>query len=162
MYFFAQWLGGMVGIGFLMIVTPPVWQQSCFAANFVHPDLTTGHAFFIEFLLTFFLMFVIMAACDSNKSNQILVPFAIGMAVFVCHMIGLPVTGCSINPTRSFASAVAASNITGCSPWTDHWVFWLGPLLGAPLAGILYEYCYYEGGYKVDGLIDQYILKKNK
>jgi hypothetical protein len=40
-----------------------------------------------------------------------------------------------------------------------HWVFWIGPILGASLAGILYEYCYHEGGYKVDALIDQYIVK---
>ena len=49
--------------------------------------------------------------------------------------------------------------------WIDmiaHWVFWLGPILGASLAGILYEYCYHEGGYKVDALIDQYIVKKDK
>src|ERR1700722_15160223 len=78
--------------------------SSCFATNFIHPDLTVGHALVAEFILTFFLMFVVMAACDSNKSNQTLVPFAIGMAVFCAHMLGLQVTGCSINPTRSFAS----------------------------------------------------------
>lgn len=151
----------MIGIGFLKLVTPYMWWKSCFASNFVHSGLTVGHAFFIEFLLTFFLMFVIMAACDSNKSNQILVPLAIGMAVFSAHMIGLPVTGCSINPTRSFASAVAASGVNGCTPWNNHWIFWIGPMSGASLAGVLYEYCYMEGGYKVDMLIDQYIAKKN-
>jgi len=128
LYFFAQWLGGMVGIGFLMLITPAVWWKSCFAANFVQPDLTAGHAFVTEFILTFFLMFVVMAACDSSKSNQTLVPFAIGMAVFVCHMIAIPITGCSINPTRSFASSVAASaaQAMGCDPWASHWVFWFG------------------------------------
>lgn len=141
--FFAQWIGGMVGIGFLKAITPEPWWKSCFAANFVHSDLTVGHAFFTEMLLTFFLMFVVMAACDSNKSNQTLVPFAIGMAVFCAHMIGLPITGCSINPTRTFASSVAASGVAGCNAWADHWVFWLGPLMGASLAGILYEYVYF-------------------
>ncbi len=125
LYFLAQFIGGLIGIGFLKLITPTVWWTSCFAANFVHPDLTVGHAFVAEFILTFFLMFVIMAACDSNKSNQTLVPFAIGMTVFCCHMIGLPITGCSINPTRTFASAAAASGLSYCDAWTNHWVFWV-------------------------------------
>jgi glycerol uptake facilitator-like aquaporin len=71
------------------------------------------------------------------------------MAVFVAHMLGLPITGCSINPTRTFASAAAASGVTGCEyAWTNHWVFWFAPLMGAPLAGFLYEYCFNEGGGK--------------
>lgn len=119
-----------------------------------------GHAFVAEFILTFFLMFVIMAACDSNKSNQTLVPFAIGMTVFCCHMIGLPITGCSINPTRTFASAAAASGLSYCDAWANHWVFWFAPLSGATAAGFLYEYCFHEGGYKVDLLIDMYLLRK--
>lgn len=98
--------------------------QSCFAANFIHSELTVGHAFITEFILTFFLMFVVMAACDSNKSNQTLVPFAIGMAVLCAHMVGLPITGCSINPTRSFASAAAASGVCD-GAWDGHWVFWV-------------------------------------
>jgi glycerol uptake facilitator-like aquaporin len=135
--------------------------QSCFAANFVQDELTVGHALVAEFILTFFLMFVVMAACDSNKSNQTLVPLAIGIAVFCAHMIGLPITGCSINPTRSFASAAAASGLSQCpQAWSAHWVFWFGPILGALSGGVLYEYCFHEGGYKVDALIDMYILRK--
>jgi MIP family channel proteins len=160
LYFLAQFLGGLVGIGFLKLITPVVWWQSCFAANFVHPELTVGHAFIVEFILTFFLMFVVMAACDTNKSNQTLVPFAIGMAVFCAHMLGLPITGCSINPTRTFASAAAASTVPGCdTAWQSHWVFWFAPIIGASTAGVVYEYCFHEGGYKVDMLIDQYLKK---
>lgn len=108
-------------------------------------ELTTGHAFVAEFILTFMLMFVVMAACDSNKSNQTLVPFAIGIAVFIAHMLALPITGCSINPTRSFASAAAANGVPGCHAFQDQWVFWLAPIMGAAVAGLLYEYVFYEG-----------------
>lgn len=161
LYFLAQFIGGLIGIGFLKLVTPKGWWTSCFAANFVHEELTVGHAFITEFILTFFLMFVVMAACDSNKSNQTLVPLAIGMAVFCAHMLGLPITGCSINPTRTFASAAAASGLEQCpTAWQGHWVFWFGPILGALAGGVLYEYCFHEGGYKVDRLIDMYILRK--
>jgi glycerol uptake facilitator-like aquaporin len=100
------------------------------------------------------------SACDSSKSNQTLVPFAIGMAVFIAHMIALPITGCSINPTRTFASSAAASGLSQCpNAWQDHWVFWFAPILGAATAGVVYEYCFHEGGYKVDMLIDQYSAK---
>lgn len=161
LYFLAQFLGGLVGIGFLKLITPLPWWKSCFANNFVRDGVSTGQAFLVEFILTFFLMFVVQAACDSKKSNQTLVPLAIGMAVFVCHMMAIPITGCSINPTRSFASSAAASGVDGCSnAWTNHWVFWFGPLFGAATGGILYEYVYWEGGYKVDALVDMYVLRK--
>lgn len=160
-YFLAQFLGGLIGIGFLKLVTPGSWWISCFATNMVQPELTVGHAFLAEYILTFMLMWVVMAACDSSKSNQMLVPFAIGMAVFIAHMIALPITGCSINPTRTFASAAAASGLTECPhAWDNHWVFWLAPILGASTAGIVYEYCFHEGGYKVDMLIDMYVLRQ--
>lgn len=159
-YFFAQFIGGLIGIGFLKLITPQLWWQSCFAANQINQELTYGHAFLTEFILTYFLVFVVMAACDSNKSNQVLVPFAIGICVFCCHMLALPVDGCSLNPTRSFASAAAASGVSGCEAvWSGHWVYWLAPLLGGPLAGLMYDYCFHEGGGKVERLIDQYIKR---
>lgn len=161
-YFFAQLLGGLIGVGFLKIITPLSWWSSCFALQSIQPELTVGHGFVTEFILTFFLMFVVMAACDSNKSNQTLVPLAIGLAVFCAHMLGLPITGCSINPTRTFASAAAASGVDGCDAWANHWVFWIAPIMGAATAGIVYEYCFHAGGGKIDRLIDMYIVKKDK
>ena len=159
-YFIAQFMGGLIGIGFLKLITPIDWWVSCFAANTINAELTVGHAFVVEFILTFFLVFVVMAACDSHKSNQTLVPFAIGMAVFCSHMLALPVDGCSINPTRSFASAAAASGVSGCGAvWSGHWVYWIAPLLGGPLAGFVYDYLFHEGGQRVERLIDQYIKR---
>lgn len=81
------------------------------------------------------------------------------MAVFCAHMLGIPITGCSINPTRSFASSAAASGLAQCpNAWIGHWVFWFGPIFGAMTGGVLYEFCFHEGGYKVDALIDMYVL----
>lgn len=159
MYFFAQLIGGLIGIGFLKLVTPVPWWTSCFAANFIHPDLTIAHGLLVEFILAFFFMFVVMAACDSSKSNQTLVPFVIGMTIFCCHMIGLPITGCSINPTRSFASAVAATGLEYCDAWDAHWIFWFAPLVGGSSAGFCYDYFFHEGGHKIDRLIDMYLSR---
>jgi len=163
LYFMGQFTGGLIGIAFLKLVTPTQWLNingvsNCFAANFVHPELTVGHALVAEILMTFVLMFTIMAACDPTKSNTTLVPVAIGLAVFILHMLGIPITGCSLNPTRSFASAVAASGVPACGyVWNYHWVFWLAPLLGSVLAAFVYELLFNAGG----GLVNQYLNKKD-
>jgi len=141
-YFLAQLLGGLVGGALLLALLPVHYRQAnCFASNVLAEGVTPAMGFFIEFFLTAFLLLVVAAAVDTAKSNRTLVPLAIGMAVFVCHLIAIPVTGTSLNPTRSFASAAASHYAQGgiCSHvWDDHWVFWFGPIFGA-IAG-LYTY----------------------
>ena len=66
LYFLAQFLGALIGIGFLKLVTPISWWNSCFATNFIHSELTVGHAFVAEFILTFFLMFVVMVRAQTH------------------------------------------------------------------------------------------------
>lgn len=156
-YGLAQFIGGLIGAGFLKIVTPDIWYDNCFAANFVHDDLYWTQGFIAEAILTGVLMFVVMAACDSTKSNQTLVPFAIGMTVMIAHMIGMPITGCSINPTRSFASAAAASGLPQCGyVWRDMYIFWLAPLAGSAGGAFLYELVFRGGGGLIGDLIDQF------
>lgn len=160
LYFLAQFIGGLVGAGFLKAVTPQLWWNSCFASNFVAENATVAHAFWIEFFLTGILMLVICAATDSNKSNQTLVPLAIGVTITCCHMVGIPLTGTSLNPTRSFASAAVASGIVGCEHvWANHVVFWFAPLLGGISSSFLYEYVFHDGGRKFDNLVNQYRAK---
>jgi len=85
---------------------------------------------------------VVGAAVDSFKSNQIMVPLAIGMAITVCHFVAIPITGTSLNPTRSFASAIAAtvSPVYDCTNvWHNHWIFWIGPSIGAICGLTVYD-----------------------
>jgi hypothetical protein len=67
-----------------------------------------------------------------------------GLAVFLAHSVLIPVDGCSINPTRSFGPAVVQAWRRGThgevTVWDDHWVFWLGPCLGAALAAQLFVF----------------------
>jgi len=70
LYFLAQFFGGLTGIGFLKLVTPDTWWDTCFATNFIHDELTTGHAFVAEFALTFFLMFVVRARTDTRTHTD--------------------------------------------------------------------------------------------
>jgi len=161
MYFLAQFSGMILGVAFLRGCTPSTnFATGCFAANFVHPGMNSGEAFLSEIILTFFLMMTICAATDQNKSNQTLVPLAIGLCITCCHLMSLPITGTSLNPTRSFASAVIASNVVGCSyVWNSHWVFWFGPFLGGILGSVLYDYVFHDGGHKIEELIGIYRAK---
>lgn len=163
-YVFSQLIGGLIGCAFLKLLTPQSWIESnCFSVNFIGKDVSIFQAFLTEFILTFFLLFVVMSSMDSGKSNQILVPVAVGMTVLCCNMVGSVITGTSLNPVRSFVTSVAASAIENCNAWEAHYIFWLGPILGGITASFLYEYCFYEaqpGEFKVDRLIDRYLLRK--
>jgi MIP family channel proteins len=148
-YFFAQWLGGMVGAGFLRAIAPSAWNGDCLAANRINSAITVGQGLVTEIILTFFLMLVINSAADQSKAKeiQILVPVSIGFCVTACHMLAIPLTGTSLNPTRSFASAAVSRSIPECSDvWNNHWVFWLGPMLGGVAASLIYEFVFLERG----------------
>lgn len=163
-YFIAQWIGGICGAALLRYIAPAAWRADCLASNRVSDSISSGQALVVEIILTFFLMLVINAAADSSKSNQMMVPVAIGFSVTVSHMLGIPLTGTSLNPTRSFASAAASSTWPECSDvWDDHWVFWLGPMLGGFLATLIYEFVFLERGasstleaqYRRDGKVEK-------
>jgi len=159
-YFLAQLTGGLVGGSLLLALLPIHFRQAnCFASNVLATGVTPAMGFFIEFFLTAFLLLVVAAAVDTAKSNRTLVPLAIGMAVFVCHLIAIPVTGTSLNPTRSFASAAAAHYAQGgiCSHvWDDHWVFWFGPIFGAIAGLYTYETLLAEKSSSAQNLVRMY------
>lgn len=110
--------------------------------NMVNKDYGVGAALMGEIFGTFLLCYVVWetavssaATCGQNAC------IAIGFAVFLSHLVLLPITGCSINPTRSFGPAIVSS-ARGCANFTegglaDLWVMWVGPLLGAGLAALV-------------------------
>ncbi len=92
----------------------------------------------IEAVLTFVLVFVIFATLMDPKGLAHVAPMAIGFTVLVGHMAGFPLTGASMNPARSFGPAVVAN------VWDDHWIYWLGPLIGAAIAALIYEFVFLQ------------------
>jgi len=113
------------------------------ASNGLASNVTTGSAFLGETLFTCLLVLVVLeTACSkSSAANRGFAPMAIGLAVFLGHSIMIPLDGCSINPTRTFGTAFVAwtnSNVK-VSPWSNFWVFILGPLTGAALAVVIYH-----------------------
>merc|ERR1719336_2787284 len=149
-YIVVQCIGGVLGGAILMAVVPAtVRGRDGLGTTTVNPALTSGQAFGVEFLITMVLVLVVFASAadDNNKDNvKGSAPLAIGLSITTCHLFAIPLTGSSMNPARSLGPSVVA----GC--WSNHWVYWLGPIAGGVAAALIYqltfkapEKCEYNG-----------------
>ena len=98
------------------------------------PSGSDGQAFLWEGVLTFFLMFVIIAVATDTRAVGEAAAIAIGGTVGLDAMFGGPITGASMNPARSLGPAIASSDYTAI------WVYIAAPLLGAAAAAITYQF----------------------
>lgn len=98
------------------------------------PAGSAQQALGLELLLTFFLMFVIMAVATDARANGQMAALAIGGTVAFEALFAGPVSGASMNPARSFGPALVGGYFTA------HWVYWIGPIAGALAAGRLYDW----------------------
>lgn len=76
----------------------------------------------MEFILTYLLVFTVFSTASlpgDSKDMGKFAPLSIGFAVMVAHIVGIPYTGPSLNPARSFGPAVVGG------VWTDHWIYWV-------------------------------------
>jgi MIP family channel proteins len=90
-------------------------------------------AMWMEVVLTFFLVFVIFGVAVDKRGPNVNAGLMIGLTVALDILVGGPYTGASMNPARTFGPALVTST------WTAHWVYWVGPILGGALAGIVYN-----------------------
>jgi len=107
-------------------------------ANAVNPGYTKGDGLGAEIVGTFVLVYTVFSATDAKRSARdshvpILAPLPIGFAVFLVHLATIPITGTGINPARSLGAAIIYNR---SHAWNDHWIFWVGPFIGAALAAI--------------------------
>jgi MIP family channel proteins len=105
------------------------------------PDLASGvtrtNGMIFEAVMTFFLVFVVFAtAVDAQGAFDKIAGFAIGLTVTMGVLLGGPFTGAALNPARAFGPALASNH------WTNHGVYWIGPLAGGVVAGWLYDILY--------------------
>ena len=98
------------------------------------PTVTPGIAFSMEVILTFFLMFVIMAVVEGPSENLLLVGVIVGATVGMCALFAGPMTGASMNPTRSLAPAIVSGT------FVDLWIYLTAPFVGAGLAIALWRW----------------------
>jgi len=141
----AQLVGSLLGACFLCIVFPCKGDMTqTLGTNIINREVYgQGNALAGEIFGTFLLCYVVWETAVSKKStvgqNACI---AIGFAVFLAHLILLPIDGCSINPTRSFGPAIVGK-IRDCNGEAsdkgleDLWVMFVGPLVGAGLAAAL-------------------------
>ncbi|MBI4608541.1 MAG: MIP family channel protein [Candidatus Rokubacteria bacterium] len=134
-YVVAQLVGAVVGAGLLAQVIPAAAQGNL-GAHGLGSGVSAGGGLLAEIVLTFALVFVVFATAMDPKGLGHLAPAAIGLTVLVDHLIGVPVTGASMNPARSFGPALMAG------AWDNHWIYWLGPLIGGTLAAVVYEFLF--------------------
>ena len=107
-------------------------------ANSVNHGYTKGDGLGAEIVGTFVLVYTVFSATDAKRSARdshvpILAPLPIGFAVFLVHLATIPITGTGINPARSLGAAIVFNKDRG---WDDHWIFWVGPFIGAALAAL--------------------------
>jgi aquaporin Z len=138
-YWIAQVVGGTVAAGVLyLIATGKAGADiGSFAANGYgehSPGLFSMNAALIsEVVMTFMFVIVILGATD-KRAPAGFAPIAIGLCLTLIHLISIPVTNTSVNPARSTSQAI----FVGGWALQQLWLFWLAPLVGALLAGIVY------------------------
>lgn len=135
MYVVAQLVGAIVG-ALLLVAVIPAAARGNLGAHGLGSGVTAGGGLVAEIVLTFTLVFVVFATAMDPKGLGHLAPAAIGLTVLVDHLFGVPVTGASMNPARSFGPALVAG------AWDNHWIFWIGPLVGGGLAALVYEFVF--------------------
>ncbi len=140
-YVIAQTLGAIVGAGILyVIVTGKAGLGSIggFASNGFADHSPGGFSMMsgliCEIVMTFMFLMIILGATD-KRAPAGFAPIAIGLGLTLIHLISIPVTNTSVNPARSLGPAV----YVGGWALQQVWLFWVGPLIGAALAGFCYK-----------------------
>lgn len=135
LYIIVQCLGALAGSAVLKALTPEKLHGKGLGITKIgDADLSEVQGFGIEFFLGFVLVLTVCGVCDQNRPEaKPAGPLAIGLAVALGHMAGVGYTGSSMNPARSFGSAIIANK------WDNHWIYWVGPILGGIAAALLYK-----------------------
>ncbi|KAF5187607.1 Aquaporin tip1, partial [Thalictrum thalictroides] len=99
-------------------------------------NVTVWNALVLEIVMTFGLVYTVYAtAIDPKRGSLVTIaPLAIGLIVGANILVGGAFDGASMNPAVSFGPALISWN------WNNHWVYWVGPLIGGGLAGLVYEF----------------------
>lgn len=139
-YIGAQVLGGIAGAGILYIIATGKagFDVGGFASNGYGEHSPGGYsmlaALVTEIVMTFMFLIIILGATHP-KAPKGFAGLAIGLGLTLIHLISIPVTNTSVNPARSTSQALFAGD------WAlgQLWLFWVAPIIGAILAGIVYK-----------------------
>ncbi len=146
-YIVSQVLGAIAGAGILYLIASDHagFELGGFAANGYGEHSPGGYgmiaALVAEIVLTFIFLFVILGTTHS-KAPKGFAGLAIGLCLTLIHLVSIPVTNTSVNPARSTSQAV----FVGDWAFGQLWLFWVAPIVGALLAGVVYKYLSPEAG----------------
>ena len=142
-YIIAQVIAAIIAAAILWIIasSQPGWVPGRFAAN-GYGDLSPGKyglggCFLMEVVMTFFFLFVIIGTTSKGAAAGF-AGIPIGLALTLIHLVSIPVTNTSVNPARSTGPALFA----GGEYIGQLWLFWVAPIIGAVIAGLLARWMY--------------------
>ncbi|MEQ9379565.1 MAG: aquaporin Z [Pirellulales bacterium] len=145
-YVIVQVLGAIAGASVLYVIASGSADFSLedgFAANGYGEHSPAGYSllagFVTEVVLTFFFLMIILGSTDSRAPAGF-APIAIGLGLTLMLLIGIPVTNLSVNPARSTGPAL----FVGGWAIAQLWLFWVAPIIGASIAGVLYNLVFAE------------------
>ncbi|XP_050384200.1 aquaporin PIP2-1-like [Argentina anserina] len=151
LYIAAQSLGAICGCGLVKSFQSTLYTNYGGGANGLADVYSKGTGLAAEIIGTFVLVYTVFSATDPKRNARdshvpVLAPLPIGFAVFMVHLATIPITGTGINPARSIGAAVIYNKA-----WDDHWIFWVGPFIGAAIAALYHQYILRAGAAKAFG-----------
>ena len=148
-YVASQFVGALAGSALLVLFFNNYMPGMGVGQNVIQPLLLsteTGKAnaysyivaFVVEVVLTFIFVIAILGATDKRYHDGKHAPIVIGLALTLVHLMGLNLTGTSVNPARSFAPALVMAFYKDTTSISQVWIWLLAPLAGAALAAVVY------------------------
>ncbi len=152
-YVIAQLIGAIIAAALLYLIAsgaPGFDLAKGFATN-GYGDHSPGHygllsAFVTEVVMTMMFLFIIMGSTH-GKAPAGFAPLAIGLALTLIHLVSIPVTNTSVNPARSTGPAL----FVGGAALAQLWLFWVAPLIGGVLGGLIYRWLSSEPAGEITG-----------
>ena len=134
-YWAAQLVGAIAAAYLLKAIVPDdAWRAVALGTPALARDFRVLDGMIVEGVMTFFLVLVVFAtAVDEKGAWRAISGFGIGLTITMGILTGGPLTGAALNPARAFGPALASAH------WANHGVYWVGPLAGGFVAGLLYD-----------------------
>jgi aquaporin Z len=133
-YIIAQLIGAVVGALAIKAIFPlGVTRPIALGTPAIASNIQLSQAIALEAILTFFLVSAVFGTCVNPEAPKV-GGFAVGLVLWAGIIVGGPLTGAALNPARAFGPALVAGQ------WVAHAVYWVGPLLGGIVAGLLWEH----------------------
>ncbi len=136
-FLLAYIFGGLGGEGMPMTGREAIAKCKLGTPNFSAALVSPGSALLVEVILTFLLLFAVFGTAVDERAPRI-GGFGIGLTVAFDILAGGPITGAAMNPARTIGTLIGGGSATSAL-WSQHGVYWFGPILGGVIAGLVYD-----------------------